>query len=182
MRKDTPSPARLNELFKYDPDTGHFTRRNTSAPVKESRAGPKGRLQIHVGDGHTMRYAARVAWAMTLGVWPTEQIDHINQDYTDNRLANLREASDRENVQNVSAATSRCLIGLRGVSRQSSGTWRARITIDGVTINIGTFPSPEEASDAYFRAKREMHPFWVPQQQSESEINDHESVISRRAA
>lgn len=175
--KDTPSPAILNELLRYDPETGHFFRRDSGRQLAESLAGRYGRIQIHIAEHDVMRYAARVAWAMTYGVWPVGQVDHIDEDHTNNRLANLREATNAQNKQNCTRSYSTNGVGLRGVSQQSSGTWRARITIDGATTNIGTFATAQEAADAYLRAKREMHPFW-----SESASSDPVSNTSRLAA
>jgi hypothetical protein len=46
--------------------------------------------------------AHRVAWALSTGRWPPDLIDHINRVKRDNRLANLREATHAQNLQNKS--------------------------------------------------------------------------------
>ncbi|EHB7575351.1 HNH endonuclease, partial [Escherichia coli] len=34
-------------------------------------------------------YVHRIAWLMVYNDWPTDVIDHINGDRSDNRIANL---------------------------------------------------------------------------------------------
>ena len=42
----------------------------------------------------------RLVYAMTRGVWPTHQIDHINRDGLDDRPDNLRDVTCKENNAN----------------------------------------------------------------------------------
>jgi len=95
---------RLRELLDYDTETGLFrwkTPTNNRITVG-SLAGqnhPKGYTRIGV-DG--AKYLAhRLAWLYVHGVWPINQIDHINRMKTDNRINNLRDVIDGINKRNV---------------------------------------------------------------------------------
>ena len=44
--------------------------------------------------------AHRVAWALSRSIWPDGVIDHINHDRGDNRLSNLRDVPQSENMKN----------------------------------------------------------------------------------
>jgi hypothetical protein len=44
--------------------------------------------------------ALRLVYAMTRGVWPTHQIDHVNRDGLDDRPDNLRDVTCKENNAN----------------------------------------------------------------------------------
>jgi hypothetical protein len=44
--------------------------------------------------------AHRVIWAIVYGEWP-EQVDHINGNRADNRIANLRAATSASNSRNM---------------------------------------------------------------------------------
>jgi hypothetical protein len=96
---------RLRELFHYDPDTGIFTWR-----VKPR----KGCVQIADIAGHVNHTgyrsikidqrayrAHRLAWLYMYGVWPPGDLDHDNTIKDDNRLVNLREATDPQNQANI---------------------------------------------------------------------------------
>lgn len=47
-----------------------------------------------------MIWAHRAAVAISTGMWPEGEVDHINRDKTDNRLCNLRVVTHRENRLN----------------------------------------------------------------------------------
>lgn len=108
-----------------------------------------GYVRVEV-DGKS--YAAHhIAWLLSTGNWPKQEIDHINGRRDDNRLANLRDVSRAENVQNIDAL---------GVTRTRSGKWRAQISVGNRKRAIGTFAEHREAVRAYRLAKSELHPTW----------------------
>lgn len=74
-------------------------------------------------------------------------VDHQNHCSLDCRRSNLVVKGVSANAQNAVYSV-RDLY--RGVSRQRD-KYRARIMIDGVTLNLGLYPTPEEAAAAYDR-------------------------------
>jgi hypothetical protein len=78
-------------------------------------------------------------------------VDHINGDGLDNRRANLRLASQRDNSANMAVRASSAT-GFKGVSwKRRNRKWQAQI---GRTY-LGIFASAEEAARAYDHAARE---------------------------
>jgi hypothetical protein len=159
--KALPTQARVQELLAYDPLTGVFTWRVRPAlnmRAGDAAGGPLGDYWAIRIDGR--KYLAhRLAWLYVRGEWPTAQIDHRNGDGRDNRLANLREATQAQNNQNVRARRDN-VSRLVGVGfRKDSGKWQARITVQRTRHVLGVFNTPEEAAAAYGEAKARLHQF-----------------------
>lgn len=91
-------------------------------------------------------YAHRVIWLIQTGDWPKADIDHINGDRSDNRWANLRDASRTENAKNAFRKSSNTS-GVNGVYRRK-GKWRAQIRVDGRSTYLGDFDSLDDAAAA----------------------------------
>ncbi len=83
-------------------------------------------------------------------------IDHINGDKVDNRLENLRLVSHGENLQNIRKPMRNNTSGFLGVCR-SGGKFMATISVNGKSLNLGSFDKPEAAHAAYVAAKRRLH-------------------------
>lgn len=163
MAHEILTAARLREVLHYDPETGVFTwlvRRRPRTKVGDVAGGfseSAGAVIIGINNRH--RRGHRLAWLYMYGVWPQEQIDHIDGNPANNRLCNLREADQSLNMQNLHRATKRNKAGLLGVYRDKrSGTYRAQIWFNGKTHYLGYFLTPELAHAAYLTAKREYHP------------------------
>lgn len=160
--KRTVPVKMLREQVSYDPLTGAFVRLKDAARGK-MKAGAcackehtSGYFVICILG--TILMAHRAAWAHVHGEWPECHIDHINGNRKDNRLCNLRLATDAVNAQNVRAARKDNKIGLLGVSLDKNrGRWRAQISIGGKNISLGNHDTPELAHEAYVRAKRKIH-------------------------
>lgn len=153
---------RLREVLHYDSATGVFRWR--VALAQRTRVGDvvgtrstKGYLDIQV-DGISYR-AHRLAWLYIFGEWPSDQIDHRNTVRDDNRISNLRDATNAENAQNRHRASRDNRAGALGVTR-SGRRWTASITVRGARHHLGSFDTPEAASAAYLAAKAELHPAW----------------------
>jgi hypothetical protein len=153
---NTVTVDRLRDLMHYDPETGVFTNRVKRAanamPGRVSGGGAMGYWHISV-DG--MRYKAhRLAWLYVYGSWPEAGLDHINGDPLDNRIANLRVATQRDNMKNAARPLGRS--GLRGVTPHGR-RWRAAVTKNGRRVIVGSFETPEEAHEAYKAAAAEVY-------------------------
>lgn len=93
----------------------------------------------------------RIIWTMLVGPIPVGmQIDHINGDPSDNRLVNLRLATNQQNSLNSRRKSGPSIWrGLpRGVSPNHK-RWQAKIRINYKEKSLGTFSTIEEASAAY---------------------------------
>ncbi|EDD9119389.1 HNH endonuclease [Salmonella enterica subsp. enterica serovar Infantis] len=87
-------------------------------------------------------------WNMTYPedpVGPNEQIDHINHIRTDNRIVNLRKASNTENSRNASIGVNNTSGALGVWFEKRRKAWVAEIKVDRKKIHIGRF---EKFSDA----------------------------------
>jgi len=91
-------------------------------------------------------------------------IDHIDGNPSNNNIYNIREASDGQNHQNLKKHKKHNKSGFLGVETLCNGNLRknpysSRIRLNGVAKYLGMFKTPEEAHEAYLKAKREIHPF-----------------------
>lgn len=97
--------------------------------------------------------AHRVAWAIYYGEWPSDCIDHIDGNRSNNSIANLRVVPKRDNNKNMARKRDNTS-GQTGVSRTKSGMrWRARIQANGKAKTLGSFATIEEAIAARKQAE-----------------------------
>ena len=158
------TPEIVRELLDYDPETGALTWREREEKwfktgraysTWNSRYAGKSALSSNSGQGYLrgrilghFRFAHRVAYAHFHGAWPSQEIDHINQDRSDNRIKNLREVSHSQNMRNQSRRSDNTS-GYCGVHRDKKrGGWEARITIKGRYTHLGYFDSKTAAINA----------------------------------
>lgn len=153
---------KLKELLHYDPETGAFTwivdrRGKAQAGTIAGCVEPQGYIRIRIKN--KLYKAHRLAWLYTYGIWPKDQIDHINGVRNDNRICNLREASNAENCQNADIRSDNTsgYIGVYWNKRTSK--WVANIRVDYKLKRLGLFDTPEEAYAAYLKAKEALHEF-----------------------
>jgi hypothetical protein len=150
---------RLKQCLSYDPETGEFRALMTvGARQAGSVAGskhPKGYIAITV-DGHR-QLAHRLAWLYVYGVFPQGDTDHIDGVKTNNRIANLREATRSQNMANLGALKS-SKSGIRGVRFYArTGRWVSCIKANGKSVHLGYFATAEGAAQAYREAAIRLH-------------------------
>ena len=80
---------------------------------------------------------------------PDKEVDHVDGDGLNNRKANLRHCSHRENSHN-SRIRSDNTSGYKGVQYKADrNKWDAYIKMDGRQVYLGTFSNPLDAARAY---------------------------------
>lgn len=160
MSTDPITAEEARQLFHYNPETGELTWKvslSTRAPVGHIVRSKDGAGYYRVGVRGKKYKAHRIAWLMTYGQWPKGQIDHINGIRMDNRLCNLREASNAENQRNRAAQRNNTS-GFKGVYwDKSRSKWLAKIDVGGERHHLGRYKTPEEAHAAYCKAAEEFH-------------------------
>jgi hypothetical protein len=151
----------LKSVVHYDETTGIFTRLVSTTPSVKigdecGSINSDGYVQIGV-LGKKYR-AHRLAWLYAHGVFPGNriEIDHINGNRTDNRIANLRAASKSQNLQNQRRYKNNTS-GFKGVSFNGKhNKWVATIGHNRKCLWIGYYDTPELAHLAYASKAREL--------------------------
>jgi hypothetical protein len=163
----------VRSLLRYDPVTGVFTWRERSVEyfrdTKQQTASHSCAIWNGKYSGTTagrMREDGyweirilgrfyrghRLAWFYVTGEWPGDEIDHRDLDSSNNRWANLREATSSQNKAN-NGIRSNNRSGFKGAAwERRSKKWRACIRVNRKTIHLGYFDAAEEAHAAYCAA------------------------------
>ena len=157
------------ELLTYNPDTGKLFWKERSAKyfknpthrksfnnqwagkeaftaIARRKSGQIARLS---GFVFNKTYPAhRIAWLIYYGEWPKNQIDHINQDPTDNRIENLRDVTHAENHKNKTLQTNNTTgyVGVYFYKHKRYKKYRARIRINNIEKHLGYYDTVEEAA------------------------------------
>lgn len=160
MRSADISPALLQRILSFDPETGlifwkerprdlcktdrDHKRWNTSHAHKRACfPRPTGYLGCLVFKVPIP--AHRIAWALHYGEWPAV-IDHINGNRADNRIVNLRSVTKAINAKNRRPHQAN-KSGVTGVIAHGD-RWRAYITHEYHQVHLGVFDTLEEAASA----------------------------------
>lgn len=158
MSKETKEVAEYaKRLLEYNPHTGILRWIGHKQMPYRSIAGCKnkrGYIQIYLKNKPFP--AHRVAWLLSHGEWPSNQIDHINGNRVDNRLGNLRLATNQQNSYNRGAQRNNSL-GLKGVKTTRGGRFSARINAEKKSYFLGVYDTPEQAQKAYQQAAKVLH-------------------------
>lgn len=153
-----PSLETVLSLVSYDPSTGIFTNLKARGGLKVGEragyVGLKGYRMITIAGWRGLEH--RLAWFICNGWWPEDQIDHRNTIKDDNRIDNLREASNTGNQTSKPMHQNRGLP--RGVQRiKGSSRFMAQLTHNYRSIYLGMHDTPEEAGEAYRKKHLDLH-------------------------
>ena len=146
----------LRKHLSFDPISGEF-RWQTKGKGRlvgelagcESDTGA-GRRYVKIRVERRLYLAHRLAWLWVHGEWPSAQIDHVDGNGLNNRIANLRLSDQTQNLGN--AAIRNCnTSGFKGVT-QRGAKWIAQIHYKGENCYLGIFDDARSAAIAYDKA------------------------------
>lgn len=150
----------LKAVLIYDHETGDFYWK-----LKKARwisvgdpAGYQTNGRIKIGINKRRFFAHRLAWLYVHGKWPDGEIDHINGNSMDNRIANLRDVSHQINCENQVLGRRNPISGLTGVYKNKNQAYFfSAIRVHGKLFYLGKFNTPEAAHKAFIKAKYNLH-------------------------
>jgi hypothetical protein len=147
------SQAQLKNLLEYDPNTGEFVW-VASKKIAGSLM-PHGYIRIVIQK--QKYYAHRLAWLYVYGYTPPNSIDHIDRRKNNNRISNLRLATQSENAQNQSLRKNN-LSGYVGVSfDKRAKKWSAYIMVKRRKFGLGNYCRLIDAVNARKQAEFQHH-------------------------
>lgn len=132
--------ARLKELLHYEPETGVFTwlqarKRTKAGDVAGYIDGGYHRIQVD----YTTYRAHRLAYLYVHGEMPPGKIDHKDRNPRNNRIDNLRPATNSQNSLNAGLRSNNTS-GYKGVHLHTpTQKWLASIVIDQKRYHLGLF-------------------------------------------
>jgi HNH endonuclease/AP2 domain len=154
----------IREQLSYSPETGEFRWivparcRRLYMQAGCTRSDGYRVIGITINKKNILLQAHRLAWLYVYGVWPKFGLDHIDRNPSNNRISNLREATQQENLRNRRKAFN-CSSRYLGVSWDKiRKKWTTRIKIVNKYKHIGRFDSETDAALAYNKAALERDP------------------------
>lgn len=157
--KDYHTQEQLLSIFDYNEETGIlYWRESRGCVAKGYIAGTKhnkGYLSIVLDKIPYLVH--RVIWCMYYGNWPTDYIDHINGNRSDNSILNLRLATRSENAKNHPKRLDNTS-GIKGVIwDKRRNKWIARVQNNNTRYDVGGYDSIEEAELEIKKFREQLH-------------------------
>ena len=151
MIREILTQRELKLLLRYDPETGYFfwlikPAKQIAKGAIAGRGNRKNKYGYHRVRIFSVLYRQhQLAWLYVHGVWPEEDIDHINGNGLDNRIVNLRSVSHKENGKNCKLSKN-STTGINGVSfAKNCDKYYAYIDVDGERESLGYFAEKLDA-------------------------------------
>lgn len=151
----------LRSVLDYNPGTGVFkwkVRSSARTYPGDVAGGLEKEGYRQLTFKRRIYFEHRLAWLYVYGEWPKNKTDHINGDKADNRISNLRDVTQSQNMQNQKRAMRNNSLGFLGVRRtKRPDKFAATISINGKQRRLGWFDSPELAHEVYMQHKKIHH-------------------------
>ena len=167
------------DIFNYEKITGKFfykkTKRGTKAGQEagtNSRNPKENKFYRRITINNKSYPRSHLIWLVEKGVFPTLQLDHINDDSLDDRIENLQELTNADNNRRKTRLQCNNTSGYTGVNwSNEKNKWRAQFGVtrdllpdhlkgkgksEKRTFHIGYFNCPKEAHQAYLKKKEEI--------------------------
>ena len=150
VTKEELTQELIGKALSYDPVTGYLiwkTNLYSKRAIPKKRAGSlvksTGYRNISLFGRTYLEH--QLIWFIYHGVWPSGQIDHINQIRDDNRIVNLRDVSKADNARNRSRNPNSKL-GEHGIwYNMRTRKYVAEITLNGKKVYQKSFDDIDEA-------------------------------------
>jgi hypothetical protein len=138
----------IEKGFTYDPETGEVKNKKSATIISRTQSGY---IVIAKKEGRNCMLikAHQFAWYV-MHKEITDQIDHINGIRDDNRIINLRSATNQTNHFNETKAKGFHFDKVRN-------KWKAEIMLNNKNIYLGRFATELQAKEAYLQGKLKYH-------------------------
>ncbi len=159
--------SRLKEILHYNPETGDFIWKESHGKCTKGRiaGGLTSQGYWRIGIDKTRYRGHLLAWLYMYGHMPKhpkEQIDHINQNRSDNRIVNIRllssdfcQTAHEKNSRNYSQRSDNTS-GCTGVCLcKESNKWHAKIYVNKKPKSLGRHENIADAIKARKEAEVE---------------------------
>lgn len=149
----------VRSLFDYDAATGQLIWRYRDGAPKQWNVRYAGKVAGRVCERGYVKirlfgkanYAHTLVWIWHNGKQRTRCVDHVNRVKSDNRIENLREATNSQNLANWDRD------GMRGVSFNSRyKKFVAQMVVEGKHHWLGMHDTAEQARTAYVTKANEL--------------------------
>lgn len=154
-----PTQSELQEYLSYEPITGELTwiKKAGKSTVLGSRAGSLSKSGYRRLTFNGKSYQEHhVIWCMIHGQFPDHQIDHEDQDRSNNASYNLREVTKSENARNR-ARRSNTMVDEAGIwFCKKRKRYIAEITFEGKKVYQKSFTDIDEAIEQRAAKAKEL--------------------------
>ena len=155
----------INENYRYEPDTGliYYKKPTQKSGPKRKLDKPTGffasndyiRVCFRINNHNEKILAHRLAWYLYYGEVPTNLIDHIDHNKSNNKIDNLRATNHSKNVRHSSIQKAKlkkrkegCCIGVSKKGENRKKPYQVKYTMDSKYKSLGYYTTMVEAAKA----------------------------------